>query len=304
VLVAASATFAASARADDQSVLVQLLRDSDSFRVRARAALALGRMGDERAVGALEQGLRDPHAAVRAASARALGDVGGRRSVGALRAAAADTAPAVADQAKNALRAIAAREAGGRGAPPEPPEPPAPPRRTLSDARYALVLGEMRDRSPMAGLDLVGTLGERIADELNALGQVVVVAPGEVDGAAASELRRRPLPQFRIEGNLECVDGGVRAGEHAMRCQVSLLLLDEPGRALRSLMRGSASAVDQARGARDRQLQLLAHKTLRAAVRSAMANALQAIEAAAERRELVAGEAEAALDRRPARKRK
>src|SRR5689334_14323231 len=87
-----------TAQAEDSSALVELLGHARSFRVRARAALALGHEGDERAVGALETALTgDPHAAVRAASAVALAEIGTHRSVPALREAARDGSPAVVE---------------------------------------------------------------------------------------------------------------------------------------------------------------------------------------------------------------
>ncbi len=290
---------AAVVRADDKAVLLLLLREGNSFRVRARAALALGQLGDDRAIGPLEAALRDPHVAVRAAAARSLGQVGTRRSVMPLRVAAADSARPVADQAKTALRMIAARELA-RGVPQSALADAEPRRRrTLSGARYAVVLGDMRSRMSVPGLDLVAMLGDRISAELDGLARVAVFAPDEVSDSVARELRRGRLRSFRIEGTLDCVDGGIRAGEHTMRCQVSLLLMDEPGRTLRSAMRGAASGVEQVRGARDEQLRLLARKTLRAAVHSAMGTTLRAIEAASAdgERGLKEIQAEAALGR-------
>jgi hypothetical protein len=296
LVVAVTTLGTPAARADDGTVLLQLLREGSSFRVRARAALALGRVSipEERVIGALEAALRDPHLAVRAAAARSLGEVGTRRSVAPLRAAAADSAGLVSDQAKNALRMIATREVPRGAAAPPAATPTARPKRSLARARYVVVLGDMRNRTAVPGLELTVLLGERIAEELNALAHVAVLAPAEISDSVARELRRRKLQSFRIEGNLDCVDGGVRAGEHTMRCQVSLLLMDEPGRTLRSLMRGSASGTEQARGARDEQLRVLAGKTLRGAVHSAMATTLQAIEAATIRRHVGLQESPAA----------
>ncbi|MCA9531280.1 MAG: HEAT repeat domain-containing protein, partial [Myxococcales bacterium] len=52
---------------------IELLRESSSFRVRAQAALVLGRPPrSARAVAALERALADPHPAVRAAAASSL----------------------------------------------------------------------------------------------------------------------------------------------------------------------------------------------------------------------------------------
>ena len=63
----------APSRAQDAGELLRLLQDSQSFRVRARAALALASVpGDPRSAAALEGALIDAHAAVRAAAATAV----------------------------------------------------------------------------------------------------------------------------------------------------------------------------------------------------------------------------------------
>jgi hypothetical protein len=289
-----------AARADDRAVLLLLLRDGDSFRVRARAALSLaGHGGDEAVIGALEAALRDPHAAVRAAAAGALAQVGTRRSVPALRLAAADPTELVAGRAKLALRRIAVRT--GTRPFDEPPSAPQTPRTkpALAGARYAVVLGEMRNRTPVAGLDLSTLLGQQVAEQLRGLERVAVFTPAELTESALRELRRRKLPSFRIEATLDCVDGGVSAGEHTMRCRASLLLMDEPGRTIRSSMRGAASGREQVRADRNAQLQVLARKTLRGAVRSALATGLPAIGATARNSDanLHEVQTEAALDR-------
>jgi len=285
-----------SALAEDDHVLARLLRDADSFRVRARAALALGHTGDERALGPLESALLDPHAAVRAAAASALGEIGTRRSVGPLRRAAGDASTLVAAQAKQALRRIAARETIGRAVPEAVAAPSRPPP-ALDSVRYAVVLGDMRNRTELAGDDVAVLLGERIDQELRKLDYVAVFSLAEMTESVAHELARRKLPTFRIEGNLNRVESDLGADQYRVRCEVSLLLMDEPERTLRSMMKGAATSTEQPRGERASQHGLLARKTVKSAVRSAMGNALQAIEAAAVRRDLGMGDirAEASL---------
>jgi hypothetical protein len=295
------------AAAEDDGPLLRMLSQAQSFRVRARAALALAHAGDERAIGALEAALRDAHAAVRAAAAAALGEIGTRRCVPALREAAADPSLTVAEQAKGALRAIAAREvlarAGTLG-----PDSAAQPRAeqnaaSLSHVRYAVVLGEMRNQSDAQAGELSDFLGERVAQELSKLDQVAVFSLAEMTDAIGQELTRRKVPTFRLEGNLSRLTGGGEADQYRVRCEVSLLLMDEPERTLRGLMKGAATSSQQPRGAAAAEQELLAHKTLQSAVHSALSNARQAIEAAAIRRDLGQGDirAEASLGGRASR---
>jgi hypothetical protein len=64
--------------------LVQALRDDEDALVRSRAATALGRLQDGRALSALETALEDGHASVRIQAIHALGQIGGERATMAL----------------------------------------------------------------------------------------------------------------------------------------------------------------------------------------------------------------------------
>jgi HEAT repeat protein len=84
--------------------LVDLLQGSDSFKIRATAAVALGRIGDKRAAAALAAALQeDRHYAVRAAAASALGRLAAADGVPALLAALDDEDQFVRDEALAAL---------------------------------------------------------------------------------------------------------------------------------------------------------------------------------------------------------
>jgi hypothetical protein len=295
----------ALAAAEDATTLLSMLRDSQSFRVRARAALALAQVDDPRVPGALEAALFDTHVAVRAAAAGALADSGTVRAVPALRRACADPAPAVADGAKAALRAIAAREAIHHAVASAQDEHAAQPRTaiaptpvSLSDLRYAVVLGEMRNQSERRDAELTSLLSERIAAELRGLSDVAVFTPVTLTADITRELARRKVPLMRFEGNLTHVVMTREYGQASLHCEVSLLLLDEPARTLRSSLKGGATSSEQARGSAPQQEAVLARKTIRNAVRSALANAEQALRFAAAQHEPNAGPAEAELGRK------
>lgn len=277
---------AAPARAADHGALERLLTDSHSFRVRARAALALGSTEDTRVAPALERGLRDGHPAVRAAAARALARVGTQQSVGSLRKLASDVDPEVATQAKLALQQITAREAIRMAVPAPPPAVMQAARpASLANVRYVLVVGDMRKPDAPGPSELTAAFGRRVADELRALPKVAVFTLDQMTATVADEIARRKLPALRFDGNLTHVQVTRTPDALTMRCEVSLLLMDEPERTLRSMLKGAATGSDQPRGPRDQQLQRLTEKTLRAAVRSALGNVSEAIAAAATHRE-------------------
>lgn len=88
--------------------LVVMLEESPSYRVRAQAALSLGRIAEAETVPALVGALDDRHAAVRAAAAQALGRIGSPAAIDGLARLAGDgdEDPAVRAQARLALAQI------------------------------------------------------------------------------------------------------------------------------------------------------------------------------------------------------
>jgi hypothetical protein len=291
VLVLGALLFgAAPAQASDHSVLIKMLEDGNSFRVRARAAMALGRTKDGSAVGALERGLSDPHAAVRAACATALGRVGTASSVPRLRSATSDQSPRVVEQAKIALRMIATRDSLARGSSATPAAVVATPRESrLEGARFAVVLGEVRNRSGFQGRDLALLVHDRMFYELDQMPQVAVFKLAEMDGRLLRQIRARKIHIFRVEGNLTTIEATLSSAGHRVRAEVSLLLLDEPERILRSMLRGAATGMEEPRGPEASQRRLLARQAITGAVRSAVTNAKRAIEAASIKRDLGMG---------------
>jgi hypothetical protein len=90
--------------------LVRALED-DNAEVRARAAEALGALGNDRAVEPLIEALREPSELVRERAAKALGALGDRRAVGPLVEALSDADRYVKAAAGQALKQVAPEEA-------------------------------------------------------------------------------------------------------------------------------------------------------------------------------------------------
>jgi len=302
-------TAAPMALAQEHAGLIRMLSDGTDFRVRTRAAMALGSSADPSVAYALEAALLDGHPGVRAAAAAALGRLGQPRSVPALRVAANDPAAAVREQVKTSLRLIALRTRGASPATHSVIDDAVPVRvgaAELRGARFVVVLGEMRNHSGFQGTDFSNLLGSRVADELRQLPRVAVLSSAQLDSSLHDEIRRSQLPTFRIEGSLTKVlrSANVGDGTYSVRAEVSLLLLDERERALRSMLRGAATGTEPQHGMRGVQERQLARKALQGAVRSAMANASTAMEGAAKRGGMREGPATAALEperHRPAR---
>ncbi len=101
----------APASSEGLARLIEALRSGQTFKVRATAAVALGRMADKSAVPALAEALRsDDSFAVRAASASALGRLGDPAGLPPLFDALDDRERYVSDEAKEALARFYAKE--------------------------------------------------------------------------------------------------------------------------------------------------------------------------------------------------
>ena len=94
--------------------LAELLGGSGSYRVRAQAALSLGRLGEPGSVSALVDALEDAHPAVRAAAASALGRIGSPSALPPLATVASNVgeAPEVRVGARRAIEQIRDRARG------------------------------------------------------------------------------------------------------------------------------------------------------------------------------------------------
>jgi HEAT repeat protein len=94
----------APAAAEGVGRLVDALQSGETFKVRATAAVALGRLGDTRALAPLSEALRrDESFAVRAAAAAAIGRLGDAAGLPALFAALGDSEQYVRGEAEEAL---------------------------------------------------------------------------------------------------------------------------------------------------------------------------------------------------------
>jgi len=109
-----------------------------------------------------------------------------------------------------------------------------------------------------------------------------VFSSGRASAAAEKQIKKHRIGRVRIEGNITKVERKVRRGEVSVRVEVSLMLLDEPGRSIKGVLSGAAAATASRRSrGRGEQEISLASQALEGAVRSAMANAAQALRATA-----------------------
>lgn len=289
-----------SAVAQERGTLVRMLAGARDFRVRARAALALGSTGDATAVPPLSTALReDDSSAVRAAAASALGSIGSSDALPALRAASGDLSEDVREAADEAIRALAsssrasggatARSGSSSGAPATGRRLPSvevlPPSRDIDwgHTRYAVVTGSMENRSSFAHTGLAGMLEREVHRGLVVLRGVAVIDGDAAHADADREIARRSIPAFRMEGSISTIHRERRDGQTRVRCDVAILLMDEPGRNLRASLNASSTAMEEtatSASARTAQERSLAEQALEAAAERAMGGTARALSAA------------------------
>jgi hypothetical protein len=278
--------------AQDRAALMRLLDDTGrDFRVRVQAAFAMGNARDAAFSPSLSRALTDSNPAVRAAAATALGRLGDASTLPALRRALRDSSAAVRLQVERAVRSVETAQtpagatpavlapAAGLGAIAATPTDAATNETNWRDARYVVTLGEMHNRSGFAGDALAQKLRSEVERNLRQLRGVAVLS--NPDSRAEREIAQRRLPRVRFEGNLAKVERRAEASALSVRCEVSLVLLDEPGRNMRGALNGAATGSDAPRGARPDQERRLAEQALEGAVRGAMRQAPAALAAVA-----------------------
>lgn len=270
--------------------MLRALNGSSDFRVRVQAAFALGNTGDAQHRRALETALRDSNPAVRAAAATALGRLGNRAALNALRAATRDSSAAVRMQAQRSIRTLneattTAREAAprqrrqGGGFYPAVTVAPSADSVPWPRIRYVVVLGSMNNRSRFRGQPLETHMRNEVHSTLRLLRGVAVFPSTELRREDERQIRRRRLPKLQLDGSLTNVQPRRARSELSVRCEVSLMLLDDGS--IRGMMNGAATGSEPPRGDRRAQTARLAQQALSAAVRSAMASAPTALARAA-----------------------
>lgn len=264
--------------AEDQAALVRLLRNSEDFRVRVQAAFALGRLADARSEPALENALRDTAPAVRAAAADALGRLHQPTAITALQQALNDPSAAVRQQAGRAIEQLMALdEAQAVTLPVMLSQPAATSHADLDNARYVVMVGSIENRSGYLGSAMATRMRYEVEQNLKRIQGVAAIDNSHgITAELSNELTRRRLPVMRLDGNLTRVRTEARAPAISVRCEVSLLLMEEPERIMRSMMNGAATGTDELRRSDNRQQVHLAEQALAGAVRSALSNASRA----------------------------
>jgi hypothetical protein len=229
----AGVSIAEAQGAGSTDYLIRLLRDSDAFRVRARACDALGsRATDAGVMEALSGALRDTSGAVRAACVSSLGRVGDASVLPALRALDRDSEREVRDAARTAITAIEGRTGGGApggGGAPSGGGASGPPRFYVGIGLPGTTAGAS-DVIRRSAREALRTAAAGVAG--------VVIAPdGESAADATRVLRARSLAGFFLDSTISTIED-TPAG---VRVVVQIVVQDYPGRNVRAMLSGRAT---------------------------------------------------------------
>ncbi len=228
LLVVTLATVVSTARANSrEDYLLRLLRNSGSFRARAQAALSLGQLdGSRKSVTALERAAADKHPAVRVSAISSLQRLRAKSSLPVIERATRDRNKAVR---RAAFEAVQALEAVGER------------RRGPGPVEYLVAVGSPGAKAERVSMKMLSDAREFLVEHLVSL-EGVELAPDDLTPADAKrEIAGRQLHGFYLESSvvtLEPTSAGVRA-------VVSIIVLSYPGRDMRGMLRGAATATGQ-----------------------------------------------------------
>jgi hypothetical protein len=192
-LAAVAVTVSPPVPAQDSGTAIRELADSNDFRVRVTAALVLGRTRPPGAREALERALTDPHPAVRIAVTTALGALGDQDSLPALeRRLRSEPSPGVAAQIRTTIDNL-------RRGPPSEPDDDSDSQQLPAGVRYVVKLGTMRNLAGVRGEDLRRVLREATRARAKELKDAAVL---ETDSPLLAQAARRHLPVVTLDGNV------------------------------------------------------------------------------------------------------
>jgi hypothetical protein len=190
---------------------------TDDFRVRTNAALALGQSNDDGAVSPLCDALADPSEVVRQAVAAALKRLGRATSLDCLKGRlGTEQSSAVKQQISKAIESIQA------AAPPPGPK-------TNANAKFYVALSPVTNNTGRTQADIDRIVLGAIKAKLDALGAYQLAPPSETADAARVQIGKRKLKAYYLAIRVEKFD----YSDGNLRVRVKLAVFTYPGKDLK-----------------------------------------------------------------------
>ena len=243
-----------SAHAGTIDQLIERLKNGEDFRVRAQAALELGKTKNAAAREPLESALDDENAAVRTASAAALKVLGDKQAIPALEKHKNDSSQAVRTQIQATLAALKMV--------------------TSSSVKLIVKLGKMRATKEARG-NFVGALESASREKFAALPGVQVVEESD----SSDQGKGKKVPMVMVTGQLRKMKESREGSEVVFSASVEYVVHRMPEQAIAGTVSGSASTRASKSEAKKRSNELQ-RLVLTAAVESAVKRAPEALLAA------------------------
>ena len=237
ILLGSVAATVVTVQAQGQRVeyLVRLLRTSDTFRVRAQAAISLGRVeSSSEVVRALSQALGDDHPAVRTAAASSLERLADPSALGALRNRARDRDAGVRRAVAGAIRAL---ERVARTQPTNGNDNDTTTTQSNANAEFYVGVGMPGTKQARLDREALQRARQFVERQVREMDGVELAPDRESNSAAQRVIQQRRLTGYYIDSSIVSVDesgGGTRA-------VVSVILNTYPGRDMRAILQGAAT---------------------------------------------------------------
>ena len=234
-ITALTLSAAADARSD---YLIRLLKGSSQFRVRAQAAITLGTIkNNSEVVDALSEALKDDHPAVRAAVASSLQRIGDPRALGALESSRNDPEQAVRAAVKKAIAKLS-RLPGAKQ--PAATADHARPRAPSGPARYYVGVGMPGTASSSVDRQLLEHARRFVQSRVGEMDGVLMAPEHENPAAARKVIDRRKLVGFYLDSSVVSVETQPGGGTRAV---VSVIVGTYPDREMRMILQGAATVI-------------------------------------------------------------
>jgi hypothetical protein len=256
---------ARSSRAEDPGAASGSELTSPDFRVRASAAVALGRMRVVSARGALEHALSDSHPAVRAAAAEALGSIGDDAAIPALtQRLASEPAAAVRAQIVSSIDLLRAAGQSDVAA------------ALAGDVHYVIALGSMRNSTGIRAEELRTVLSAATRDRARTLRGAAVA---ERDAPLVRRAAARHIPVLVLDGNVTQVLES--RGSDGVQIRATVEFTVRRDQTLKGTLSGRATSFGSASGISDEARRQLQDDAVSGAVQSALRGVEQGLIVAA-----------------------
>jgi hypothetical protein len=214
---------AAPARADKVDDLSEALLSDPSYKVRVQAALVLGKLGDKRAVPALQKALKDSNPSVRGVACSSLGRIGDPAAIPALKDATKDEEYFVRQAAEKALSQLSATTQVSPG-----------------KAKFYLNIGGVANKAKSGGPDASRMVRDVLVRELVKTPNVTLGWDGG-GPPDATALKKRKMTGYYLDGSIVRLSTTPSGSFSEVSCDLKMFIATWPAKSMIMFTTGGAA---------------------------------------------------------------